>query len=319
MRRILLSTIKILVSAALLYLALRKANFSDLASRIDVASLGWLGLAIAVTFLQIFVGVLRWRVVSAECGAPLATRQAMRFNLIGTFFNQTLPSSIGGDAVRLWLVARGGAGWRAATYSIFVDRAIGLIALAIIIVASLPWSYNLIGDRYGRSALLVVDFAALAGGAGFLLLGVLPWPWLRRWWGTHHLHACAVIANRVIFSRQHGPIIAVLSLLVHVLAVVIAWCVVQSIAAPVGFGQTFQLIPPVMLITMLPISIAGWGVREATMGLAFGYAGLMTNEGINISLLLGAVSFIVGGFGGLVWIFSAEKAARGAAPIEVPE
>ena len=66
----------------------------------------------------------------------------MRYNLIGTFFNQTLPSSIGGDAVRLWLVARGGAGWRAATYSIFVDRAIGLIALAIIIVASLPWSYQ---------------------------------------------------------------------------------------------------------------------------------------------------------------------------------
>jgi glycosyltransferase 2 family protein len=75
----------------------------------------------------------------------------------------------------------------------------------------------------------------------------------------------------------------------------------------------------VMLITMLPISIAGWGVREATMGLAFGYAGLMTNEGINISLLYGAVSFIVGGFGGLVWIFSAEKAAKGAVPIEVPE
>ena len=80
-----------------------------------------------MTFLQIFVGVLRWREISAECGAPLATRQAMRFNLIGTFFNQTLPSSIGGDAVRLWLVARAGAGWRAATYSIFVDRAIGMI------------------------------------------------------------------------------------------------------------------------------------------------------------------------------------------------
>jgi glycosyltransferase 2 family protein len=111
----------------------------------------------------------------------------------------------------------------------------------------------------------------------------------------------------------------VLSLLVHVLAVVIAWCVVQSIAAPVAFGQIFQLVPPVMLITMLPISIAGWGVREATMGLAFGYAGLMSNEGINISLLYGAVSFIVGAFGGLVWIVSAEKASKGAKPIGVPE
>ncbi len=264
MRRMLLSTIKILVSAALLYFALRKANFSDLASRIDVASLGWIGLAIAVTF-------------------------------------------------------RAGAGWRVATYSIFVDRAIGLIALAIIVVASLPWSYNLIGDPHGRSALLFVDFAALAGGAGFLILGRLHWPWLKRWWGTHHVHACAVIANRLIFSLVRGPKVAVLSLLVHVLAVVIAWCVVQSIGAPVMFSQIFQLIPPIMLVTMLPISIAGWGVREATMGLAFGYAGLMTNEGINVSLLFGAVSFLVGAFGGLVWIFSAEKAAQGSAPIEVPE
>ena len=318
MRQILLSAIKILVSGALLYFALRKANFADLASRIDVASLGWIVLAIAVTFLQIFIGVLRWRIVSAECGAPLPVQQAMRYNLIGTFFNQTLPSSIGGDAVRLWLVARAGAGWRAATYSIFVDRAIGLIALAVIIVATLPWSYNLIGDPYGRYALLLVDFAALAGGGGFLLIGVLPWPWLKKWWGTHHIHACAVIANRVLFDRHTGPKIAVLSLLVHVLAVVIAWCVVQSIAAPVAFGQVFQLVPPVMLITMLPISIAGWGVREATMGLAFGYAGLMTNEGINVSLLYGAVSFIVGAFGGLVWIVSAEKASKGVKPIGVP-
>src|SRR5204863_1917373 len=133
------------------------------------------GLAIATTLLQIFFGVLRWRVISAECGAPVGLTQAMRYNLIGAFFNQTLPSSIGGDAVRLWMVARAGAGWRAATYSIFVDRAIGLIALAVLIVASLPWSYRLISDPGGRTALLVVDFAALAGGLGFLVFGRLQW------------------------------------------------------------------------------------------------------------------------------------------------
>src|SRR5207244_12397320 len=88
-----------------------------------------------------------------------------------------------------------------------------------------------------------------------------------------------------------------------------------SLAAPVKFEQAFPLVPPVMLITMLPISIAGWGVREATMGLAFGYAGLMTNEGVNVSLLFGAVFFIVGAIGGIVWILSPEKAAKGAKPI----
>jgi hypothetical protein len=318
MRRILLSTVKILISAALLYLSLRKINLYELAARIQVDSLGWLTLAIAATFLQIFLGVLRWREISVECGAPLETGQAMRFNVIGTFFNQTLPSSIGGDAVRLWLVARGGAGWRAATYSIFVDRAIGLIALAVLIAVTLPWSYRLISDPHGQSALLLLDLAALAAGFGFLLIGILPWPWLKTWWATHHVHACAVIANRVLFSRDRGPKVAVLSLLIHVVAVVIGWCVVQSITAPVTFGQIFQLLPPVMLITMMPISIAGWGVREATMGLAFGYAGLIASEGVNVSLLFGAVSFVVGVFGGLVWILSPEKAAKGVEPIKVP-
>src|SRR3984957_6861523 len=237
MRQILLSALKIVISAALLYLALRKVNLSELASRINVSSLGWIALAVVASFLQLLAGALRWCQIGAECDAPLSAPQAMRFNTIGTFFNQTLPSAIGGDAMRLWLVARSGAGWRAATYSIFVDRAIGLIALAIVIVASLPWSYGLIRDPDGRSALLLVDFAALGAGLGFLILGRLPWPGLKTWWGTHHLYACAVIANRVIFNRKRGPWVAALSLVVHVLTVVIAWCVVQSIAAPVGFGQ----------------------------------------------------------------------------------
>jgi uncharacterized membrane protein YbhN (UPF0104 family) len=97
----------------------------------------------------------------------LSDLTAFRYNMIGSFFNQTLPSSIGGDAVRLWLVNRSGAGWRAATYSILTDRAVGLIALALIIVASLPWSYGMISDAKGRLALVFVDFAALAGGLGF--------------------------------------------------------------------------------------------------------------------------------------------------------
>jgi uncharacterized protein (TIRG00374 family) len=141
MRQIVFSALKILISAALLYFALRKVDLAELVSRIDSKSLIWLGVAVVVTFLQVYVGALRWREISADCGAPLSPRQAMRYNLIGTFFNQTLPSAIGGDAMRLWLLARGGAGWRKATYSIFVDRAIGLIALAIVIVAS-PGAMN---------------------------------------------------------------------------------------------------------------------------------------------------------------------------------
>ena len=317
MRGILIFATRVIVSLALLYLALRGINFASIRSRLSEINLLWIGFAVLVTVFQIFLGALRWREISALCGAPLTVLQALRYNMIGAFFNQTLPSSIGGDAVRLLLVSRSGAGWRAATYSILTDRAIGLIALAFIIVASLPWSYGMIADQNGRLALVFIGFAALAGGLGFLLLGHLPWPWLKKWWPTKHIHACSLVANQVIFNRRSGPKIAVLSLSIHVLAVVIAWCAVRSIAAPADFGQLFMLVPPIMLITMMPISIAGWGVREATMMVAFGYAGLAQTDGTVVSILFGIVSSIVGGLGGLVWIFSAEKAAQGSAPIAV--
>jgi glycosyltransferase 2 family protein len=307
MRKILLLSAKIFVSGALLFFALRKISFGDLVSRLDTGSIGWIVLAILIALLQIAFSALRWREITGECGAPLTTAQVLRFNLIGSFFNQTLPSSIGGDAVRILLVRRTGIRWRAAGYSVFIDRAIGLIALAIIVVATLPWSYQLIGDINGRYALLLIDFAALAGGMGFLIIGRLPWPWLSTRWQTKDIFACSAIANRLIFSGQSGPRIAILSLLIHLLTVTIAWCVVRSIAAPVTFFQVFELVPPVVLITMIPISIAGWGVREATMGLAFGYAGLMISEGVNVSLLFGAVYFLVGILGGLVWILSSEN------------
>ena len=310
MRALLTLTIRVLVSLALLYLALRGINFSAVQSRLSQINLGWIAIAILVTVFQIFLGALRWRVISGLCQAPLTDLPAFRYNMIGAFFNQTLPSSIGGDAVRLWLVSRTGAGWRSATYSILTDRAVGLIALALIIVASLPWSYGMIDDASGRLALVFVDFAALAGGLGFLLLGYLPWPWLDSWWPTKHVRACSVIANRVIFNRRSGPKIAVLSLSIHVLAVVIAWCAVRAITAPADFEQIFLLTPPIMLITMMPISIAGWGVREATMMVAFGYAGLARADGTVVSILFGTVYFIVGAIGGIVWVLSAEKASR---------
>ena len=314
MRGFLVLAARILVSGALLYFALRGIDFAGIQSQLNQTStssfFSWMAIAIVVNLIQVAFGAMRWREISGYCQAPLDLPQAFRYNMIGTFFNQTLPSTIGGDAIRLWLLSRTGAGWRAATYSILVDRAIGLVALALVVVVSLPWSFELIHSDRGRVALVLVDVAAMSAGLGFLLINYLPWRWVKTWWPTRHIYACSVIANQVIFNRTTGPKIAALSISIHVLTVVIAWCAVRSISAPANFEQTFLLIPPIALITMLPISIAGWGVREATMMVAFGYAGLSQTDGTMISLLSGAISFVVGAIGGLVWVLSREKAEK---------
>lgn len=316
MRKIILLAIKFTISAALLYYALRKVDFPGLWSRLNRDSLGWIAISIVLLLIQIYCAALRWREISAQCGAPLSSRQTLRFNMIGAFFNQTLPSSIGGDAVRLLLVSRIGFGWRAAAYSVFVDRAIGLIALALMVTLSLPWSFQLISDPHGRAAVTLIALTAVAAGLGFLACGLLEWPKLKHWRPIHHILACSVIANRVLFDRSIGLRVGVLSFMIHFFTVATVWCGARSIHAPVNLSEIFLLIPTVSLVTMVPISIAGWGVRETAMMVGFGYAGLSQNDGVNVSLLFGLATFFVGAIGGFIWIFSSGEEVKMASLIK---
>ena len=92
--------------------------------------------------------------------------------------------------------------------------------------------------------------------------------------------------------------------MIHLLTISAAWCCAKAVAAPVGFAHVLFLMPPVLLIATVPISIAGWGVRESSMIAAFAYAGLAESDGLTLSILFGAVSFIIGIVGGIVWISS---------------
>jgi hypothetical protein len=155
---------------------------------------------------------------------------------------------------------------------------------------------------------------ALGGGAVFLALGRIDWPWLSTWWATRDIHACAKIASRALFSTRSGPILVAVSLSIHLLAVLIGYCAARAVAAPFGLSQAVLLLPPVMLVTMLPVSIAGWGLREAAMMVAFSYAGLASSDGLLVSLVFGIAMVAVGAIGGLVWILTGDKSERAMPP-----
>lgn len=319
MRQLFFVVLKVAISAGLLYLALSGVNFPAIQARLGQIDLMWVAAALVVTLVQVCVAALRWREISIACGIDLAVASAFRLNFIGWFFTQTLPSTVGGDGAKLWLLQRHGATWQASTYSVLVDRAVGLIALALIVVVSLPWSLPRIGDEHGRLALVALDFVALAGCAAFLVFGRMSWRWIQSIWLARHLHACARLTGDIMLHRRTGPNVMILSLLNHLLSVVITWCAALAIAASVSFAQLLLLIPPILLITTVPISIAGWGVREQSMQAAFVYAGLSAADGVTVSLLYGAASFVVGIAGGVLWLVSSEKAAKGSQPMAIED
>jgi len=100
------------------------------------------------------------------------------------------------------------------------------------------------------------------------------------------------------------------------LSVVAAWCLARAIAISPNALNMLILIPPVMLISMIPVSIGGWGIREGAMVVAFGYAGIEPSQALAVSVLLGATTLAVAIVGGVIWLAERNpaRAAAGAQP-----
>src|SRR5258708_9091682 len=142
-------------SLGLLYFALSGVSTAAIGARLADLKPIWLVAGIALAFVQLALLAPRWQRIAKACGAELPLGRAFQLGLIAAFFNQVLPSTVGGDAMRIWLFARDGQGWTRATYSVLLDRFIGVLALAIMVVASLPLSLTLSQYPILPSALLI--------------------------------------------------------------------------------------------------------------------------------------------------------------------
>ncbi|HET7804405.1 MAG TPA: lysylphosphatidylglycerol synthase transmembrane domain-containing protein [Pseudolabrys sp.] len=309
MRRTILLLAKAAISGLLLYFSLRLVNLDALTERLHRLEPGWLLFAVVLVATQLLLLSVRWRQIAMSCGTDMGFAGTLQINFIAAFFNQVLPSTVGGDGVRIWFAARRGAGWANATYSVLLDRIFGVFVLALVVAACLPWTLQLIRDPVPRAVLLVLACGAIAGPLVVLLAGTHFDRWLRRWTITRHVAAAAEAAARICRSLRSAGIIIGCSIIIHLLTISAAWCCVKAVAAPVGFTHVLFLMPPVLLIATVPISIAGWGVRESSMIAAFAYAGLAEGDGLTLSILFGAVSFIIGIVGGIVWISSGFRTA----------
>jgi len=293
---------KAIISAALLFVVLRKMNLSDVWNTFQRAEAGWVAAIVAIFVAQIILGALRWGVIAVPCGLRLPEWAAVRYTFIGTFFNQLLPSTIGGDAARIWYLARERGEWAGGTYSVFIDRVLGMLMLTLLVFTCMPWAFARITDPSARTILALVGLVSLAGVTGFLALSLLPAKWTDPLWGTRHLRETAAITWRVLARPRVGGAVVAYSLAINLLSALAWWCAARAIASPLSLIDALLLVPPVTFIATLPISIGGWGVREGAVVAAFGFAGLPPGDGLVMSFIFGLAGIAVGVLGGLFWI-----------------
>jgi hypothetical protein len=306
-RGLLLFAVKVAISLALLYAAVRFVNFGALRERFNRLNYAWIAGTLIVLWLQIALVSLRWQRIAEACGGRVSAGHAARYTLIGSFFSQVLPSTVGGDAARIWLLAKEAGTWKSAIFSVLIDRLAGLIWLAILVLFCLPWSLALIQNPIGRTTLIIIGLAGAAAPIGLLVLSLLGRTSIARWKAARHVADIAKIAWTVLTSAQTGVAVAVISIAVHCMSVLVLWFCAQAIGSSFTLLNSLFLIPPVLLIAAIPVSIAGWGLRESAMIAAFTYAGLPESDGLLVSVLFGASSFVIGVSGGIAWIFSSNR------------
>ena len=305
-RSIIFFIFKLTVSAVLIGFLATNFDFGKSAEKLLGADGAGIGFAILVLGFLLVNNTARWRVVMLAIQAVLDVRTTFRLLYIGVFFNQTLPSSVGGDAFRMYLGRKEGLPLTAAINGVMLERVATLTGLIFLVVVTQPLLLSRLGDHPATFVFPVLAVLAVAGIALLMLLDRLSEPFQRH----KFIRGVAKLATdtKKLFLSPGRALLAVgLGVTGNVLLAVATFFLAQSIGVAVTVLDCLVLMPPVILITTIPISIAGWGVRESAMVAIFGFISVVQEDAIALSLLFGLVNAVVSLPGGLLWMLNGYK------------
>jgi len=300
--------LKLAISTLLIVFLAVTYDVGEAFRRLGAIDLPWFFASLLLLGLGVFLAALRWRSILDGIGIALSFHRVLRIVFIGLIFNQALPSSIGGDAMRVWQIHRVVASMGLAFRSIVLDRLAGLAGLVLLVMAAVFLLPRLAEKSTAPVAAMgdAMMGAALAAMAGFVLLLVfdrLPLAFL----GARAQKALARIAvegRQLLLTSWRAPYVLGLSCLIHVFSALSVFCLAQGMGIPLGVVACLVLVPPVILLMVLPISLAGWGVREGAMIAALGLVGVPAGEALVLSIAFGLSVLLASLPGGAVWFLT---------------
>ena len=308
-KKYIILTLKFLVSGGLIWFLVDGIDLGLASARILDADLQFLSMALVLAVLQIIVSVIRWRVVLEAINGILSFANCFRLYLVGTFFNQALPSAFGGDAVRIYRAYKEGLSLKCSINGVMLERVATILGLILLVILAVPFFIDRVDYKDAKWILAMLGVVSVAGVAGVLVLtrlDRLP-PKYFQWSFVSGIGLLAVDARRVFLLPNNAFKAIAWSLLGHINIAFIVYSLGVSIGLEITWFDCMVLMPPVLLVMTLPISIAGWGVREQAMVAAFAIVNVPGEGALALSIMFGLLGLIIGLPGGIVWLLSTDK------------
>lgn len=292
--------LKILTTVTLLTVVFEDVKFTVVFDEFQNMSLRVVSLIFLLMFLQLLIASVRWIKILDYLNISLSYKKCAAYTWAGMFFSQALPSSIGGDAYKIFQIKNQGHSYKGAFYSVLSDRLFGLVGVLTLILmfpfVALAMEHQQI---LGFDTRFLVYVASASILLYFFILRTLKYLKNRDYFN----HVYQFLEKLFLFSASMKTLFLIVtsSFLIHSITISIFLVVAHPFSVEIPTVMFLILIPMMVLITTLPISIAGWGVRESFLVFTFGQFGVENATSISISIVYGLLVLIFSIPGSAVW------------------
>jgi hypothetical protein len=301
----LLNLLKVCFSVAVLAILLKQVGWQQTLETLGEARLPHLAAAFVLYLVGIVVRAYRWQILLSALRIDISLARLTALYFVGTFFNNILPTGIGGDVVRVYELSKQSKRPIESVGTVLLDRATGLLVLFLIALIALLFSFQLIAPNIVATIVIL----CLSSWAGLGLL--LQRDWLERW-GLLRIMAKVKQLRELYESiyacglKAIGGALAI-SLIFNVLLIAVNYLIALSLGVEIPLWYFLLFIPLISFLLVLPISLSGLGVREGGYVYLFAQAGVSAPLALAMSLLFYALNVATGLIGGLLYAFEGAR------------
>ncbi len=317
---ILLLALRFLVSGGLLTYLIWQANPASIWAAWQQADLRLLALAVAIQLLCVAISALKWGVLLRAHGQQQPYRWLLGIYFVGQFANNFLPTSVGGDAIRIVQLGRRIGSYAQSSASVFMERLTGFLALSLIAnVALIITSTDLFGARLVNEPTLTLLALGFAVAAVAAVAASFSAPWLLRRFDSYLPKAArkplqSIAESLGIYAADRGAMLRAmgLSLLFHMLWIGMHYVCGLALHLQAPLLIFALMVPLTDIVGLAPIFFNNLGARDLVFTLYLRQIGIASGTALALAFTAFTVRLVVSSLGGLVLLLGG-AGMRGAA------
>jgi len=292
-----ITILKIAITTIIFIYIINITNFNHITNIIYNSNKTLLFTSFFILFLITILQAYRFCFVSSNFQININIYNSWKNIAIGILYNQVLPSTIGGDSIRFLNMKDLKYNTENSIKSIIIDRIYGLLSLCIVCALG---SLAIISFNFNSRFIIVTQIISFLSIIIFLFF-----PYFFKKYFNSFLKTIKIskLLNELYFINNNKTIFKVLfiSFAIHILVSIVGFLILSALIVNIDIWPFIWFFLSSLLVSTIPISIGGWGLREGIFIISMRLIGIDTETSITLSLVYVFETSMIGLIGAILW------------------